>query len=240
MPRAGTQRERFTYTDLGSCALWLRAETEPYKDGDGVNPWRDYSGAGNHLAQATAGRQLTFKTGIINGYPAMLGDATDNDAFTTGGVLTASSTQFTLFVVIRTPSSFGTQALCQIGGSGGGSGKVLRTTGGGALEALKANVASMGTSSGTMAVSSNYVVCLDYLNPAGTFYINGVSAGTFSSAQTFSNPASGIYIGAQDDAGVTAFGGHIAELVYFDLSIGGAVRPVNQRLCAKYAVGMAA
>lgn len=51
--------------------LWLDASQEAYADGALVPTWSDRSGSGNHATQATAADQPTFRTGVVNGAPAM-------------------------------------------------------------------------------------------------------------------------------------------------------------------------
>lgn len=47
-------------------------------DGDPISSWPDLTGAGRHATQGTAGRQPTYKTGIINGLPVARFDGGDD------------------------------------------------------------------------------------------------------------------------------------------------------------------
>jgi hypothetical protein len=208
--------DRFDANRVAGCYLWLQGERINQSDSTAVVGWRDRSPAGNHLTQATAGRQGSYKLGVTAGRPAFLGDGADDNVNTVAANLVAAATAFTVFVVCKTPAAFGTKAFFQIGGSGSTGGRVLRLTAGGVLEFLKANIASMGTSSTALSASTPYVLAFAYSSPNGTFYVNGAADGTLSSAQTFSNPAAELYVGAQDDAGVTPTNAHIFDLVLYE------------------------
>lgn len=237
----------FAPSDVANLKLWLEPGIEQYTDstlttlattnGANVGGWKDQGGSGNHLTQPSAAKLQTLNTNLVNGYPGVKFDGVDDCLFTTAASgLAAASTQFTVFVVLKT-GALGTQAFLQAGANGGTNGKVFRLKdSGGQLEFLKANTASLGASSGVLAANTAYVVAFDYNSPNGTYYINGVAAGSVSSAQVFAGaPVTGVYVGAQDNAGVTPFPGQVLEVVYYDTQIStGDLASVHSYLGAKY------
>lgn len=66
-------------TQVAGLKLWVYAGTNVFKDtsgtpcadGDTVVQWRDMSGNGNDLGNVNAGRGPRFRTGAINGLPAL-------------------------------------------------------------------------------------------------------------------------------------------------------------------------
>ena len=79
----------FVPTDLGATLkIWGRADGTLWQDSarttpvtannDPVGAADDASGNANHCTQATSTKRLTYKTGIQNGLPGLLGDGTDD------------------------------------------------------------------------------------------------------------------------------------------------------------------
>jgi PKD repeat protein len=59
--------------------LWLSADALPgLADGDPVSSWPDLSGAGSDATQPDAARRPTYRTGQVQGLPAVVFDATDD------------------------------------------------------------------------------------------------------------------------------------------------------------------
>ncbi len=67
----------FDPLSITGCKLWLKADALVLNDGDAVSTWTDSSGNANHATGITTTRPL-YKTGIINGKPAVLFDGTDD------------------------------------------------------------------------------------------------------------------------------------------------------------------
>lgn len=75
-------------------------------DGDPVGGWKDKSGKGRHLLQATSGLRPTLRTGVQNGLNAVRGDGVDDYLRYSGAV---ASQPCSVFCVLndRGDSSFG-------------------------------------------------------------------------------------------------------------------------------------
>lgn len=65
-------------SDLSGLTLHLKADSLSLNDGDSVSTWADQSGNSNDATQATASNQPKYKTGIINGEPAVLSDGSND------------------------------------------------------------------------------------------------------------------------------------------------------------------
>jgi lysophospholipase L1-like esterase len=107
----------FIPTQLPGLALWLKADAGTYQDAartvpavalnDPVGGWQDFSGAGNHVSQATAGKRMLLNTSAFNGLPGVIGAAANGTYLAnTGFSALASKTGATVFVV------FGSAANC--------------------------------------------------------------------------------------------------------------------------------
>lgn len=93
MGRRGTATP-FTPPVIPDCVIWLRADlgvyttsggSTPSGNGDPVGRWEDQSGAGNHVAQATAGNRPTLSTSTVGGQPGIT-FAANGIVLTRGGI----------------------------------------------------------------------------------------------------------------------------------------------------------
>jgi hypothetical protein len=86
----------FTPASISNISLWYAANSITGKvDGDAIASWSDLSGNGNNMVQATGTKQPLYKTGQVNGLPALRFDSTDDAMGTTYSV----SNPFSAFVV---------------------------------------------------------------------------------------------------------------------------------------------
>ncbi|HJR54448.1 MAG TPA: S8 family serine peptidase [Gemmatimonadota bacterium] len=93
---------------LPGLVLWLQADAlSGLAEGAPVVTWPDRSGAGNHAAQAVAGKRPAYRNGMINGLPAVQFDAADD------GMSTAAdpATPVTVVVVYATRATASGQVL---------------------------------------------------------------------------------------------------------------------------------
>jgi hypothetical protein len=87
----------FVPTDLTGLLVWFRASSIGLSDGAAISTWADESGNANDLTQPST-QKPTYKTNIINGYPVVRFDATD-DFLTLDSAI--SNSTFTYFIVLR-------------------------------------------------------------------------------------------------------------------------------------------
>lgn len=94
----------FSPSSLSGLALWLNAETIEQADSTNIATWADSSANGKNATQATAGRQPTHRTGIVNGRSVVRFDGSAdtlvNTAFSLG-------TSCAIYCVASTVSSSG-------------------------------------------------------------------------------------------------------------------------------------
>ncbi|MCC7354553.1 MAG: hypothetical protein IT330_12470, partial [Anaerolineae bacterium] len=83
---------------LSGMQLWLRADDLVLSDGSPVASWPDASGAGHDASQASAENRPVFKTGILNGKPAVRFVGASSTYLTYDGTWLAN-TPFTIFIV---------------------------------------------------------------------------------------------------------------------------------------------
>lgn len=88
----------FTSGSPAGLKLWLKADSLVLSNNDPVGTWADQSGNGNNFTQGTAGNKPLYKTGIINGLPAVLFDGTDDFMSMTGA---PCSQPVTIFLVVQ-------------------------------------------------------------------------------------------------------------------------------------------
>jgi hypothetical protein len=212
--------------------IWLKADAlTALSDGDPVATWADQSGNGHDATQATAANRPLYKTGIINGQPALLFDGSsdfldiaDDAAYKTANitvfvVLLSNSTLRTCFAYLHAATH--TNPFFRWG-----------------LWHNNSNVANMrwnGTSynsgGGTFGSAWTIAEMVDadlYLN--GTLRINGTDADL-----TYPN-ATGIRLGANAD-GNEVLNGYIAEFILYPSSLSSTDRDTTRAyLQDKYAL----
>lgn len=80
---------RFSPKDLSGLTMWLDANSLNLSDNSAVTTWTDISGSSNSALQGTAGFKPVYKTGVVNGRPAVLFDGVDDFMSLTAGAQTA-------------------------------------------------------------------------------------------------------------------------------------------------------
>lgn len=96
--------------------LWLKADSLALNDGDAVGTWADQSGNGNDATQGTAANKPTFKTGLLNGWPIVRFDGT-NDSLNLPNFCSAFA-EGEIFVVVKlaqVPTAVGKDGLYSFG-----------------------------------------------------------------------------------------------------------------------------
>lgn len=95
----------WTPASLPHLQVWLDAsQIVGLNDGDAVATWSDLSGNGNHYTQATASKRPTYKTGVQNSLPGVLGDGVD-DILECAAINWTADQKATVFCVVKGLSS---------------------------------------------------------------------------------------------------------------------------------------
>lgn len=101
-----------------SNVLWLKAEDlSSLIDGDDINLWADASGNGNDVSQPTAVYTPVYKTGILNGFPAVRFEKTNGRLRKTGFSSFPTSTITAIYVNKTTDSNDGVLSYASANGN---------------------------------------------------------------------------------------------------------------------------
>lgn len=182
--------------------------------------WNDQCGGGfNHSAPATANAPILYQAGAINSIntkPALLGVSATPTSLNNGS-LTANpvNTLWQSAVLSWTSGNSG------ITGSLTATGALeWRVDSAGTLDLLKANTASIGTSSSALTTATGAIVEAQYNSTTGafSFWINRTAAGTGTSIQTLTAGTSQLMAGRATSG--ESFNGSIGEIIEYDL-VGG-------------------
>ena len=94
--------QEWTPLNLGGFIALFRSTENIIKDGaDRVSEWGDKTGQGNHISQATDSKKLVWTPNQLNGYPALIGDGTDDwmqRAAFTGGAIAQPNTTYAIII----------------------------------------------------------------------------------------------------------------------------------------------
>lgn len=204
-----------------SPALWLKADTGVYTDagkttpagnGDAVYVWADQSGHGRDAVQATSGRRPTLATAAVNGHNAVAFNPISLNFLVSnfGGTLTQPNTEF---LVLDITGAAGTQVFAE--GAGGSIGNSIFIDNGFFGSYAGAEI------TGSVAVShpNPYVVLSATFNGGSSLIRkNGADHAT---GNVGADPASSsLNIGLRTGDTVP-FGGHMAELIFFNALLSG-------------------
>ena len=98
-PIASSATIPFVPTDLSLMLGWWKADALSLNSGDAVTSFTDSSGKGNHFT-AAGGARPTFKTGSINGNPALTFNGTAQ-AMSVPSLTLSASNAVTIFSVFN-------------------------------------------------------------------------------------------------------------------------------------------
>jgi hypothetical protein len=221
----------FDPTSAGTLSGWFDASAITGKaDGAPLSQWDDSSGNARHATQATGANQPLYKTGIINGLPAVLWDGVD-DALSTASVSHGVGTgDFHWAAVIRTGTAFPTYKPVQANGNFA-PGLYLSVT--------RLNLYFAGdhqTTTGLFVADTPYIV--ETFRQAGelTLAINGTAYPMGTVANSMPNGA--MRLGWSGSPGET-FQGHTAEhLFYASLPSAPARTQLRSYLSAKWGIAV--
>ena len=211
----------FTPAAISGLTVWLKADAITGKsDGDAMSSWTDSSGNGNHAVQATGANQPLYKTGIVNGKPAVLFDDT-NDKMVVAGL--PVGVPLSVFVVYRNIGGAFTDRRAV---SDNGAGSWLIGPHGGLHRAYV-----VGFLNGIAIDNALFVIAAVVQTGSGStsFFANGAAGGTNTSDQPLTTLA-------LSDAGAP-LNGYIAEVIYYSAALSAGQRAqVTNYLATKYAI----
>ncbi len=211
--------------------MWLKADAiTNLNDGEGVPTWFDSSGNGQDAIQGNSTLQPLYKTNILNGYPVVRGDGS-NDLMTntTIGAVLHSATQGSIIVVanLTGDTSYGLMGFpTYIGywryvGDGNGYFGVMR---GVRLEGTPTAMPTTGAYIfSTVSGASTY-----------TIHQNGVSKA--STTTSWINPGTLVLF---NETTPGYFAGDLAEVIIYNTGLSAADRQTVERYVgAKYAIAI--
>lgn len=225
--------------------LWLDAsQITGLGDGSAITTWNDASASGYNVTQAGASTlKPTYKTGIINGKPAVRFDGGD---YLTNASATMPLKIFTAFVVFQestarnyagvlvftppTGNDYNSAAGMQVCGAGDASNH-FEASGSVNYQML---VAGTGVNPPTVWTHKKAA-------GRGDVYKNGTAAANDTSFTEFNDTATGVLVGARyvSNAITTTYGliGDIAEIILYNSALSdGDRQAVEAYLAAKYAI----
>jgi hypothetical protein len=188
-------------------------------DADPISTWNDSSGNGFTVTQATGGLQPIYKISILNGYPVVRFDGS-NDALVNAPF--ALSQPFTVITVVKGGASGSFQDFM----FGGGAASLTINTSG--------NLAVYGGNlvSGTSDIRGGNHVCTGIFNTVSSAcLVDGIQQG---SGDCGTGNYSGITIG-NNSSGTSGLNGDLAEGLIYDSALSSTNRGnVEAYLKAKY------
>ena len=198
-----------------STALWLdAADTGTITlNGSTVSQWKDKSGNGANLSQATAALQPTYSSSGFNSKPSIIFDATSKNLFRGASNLLRNVSGMSEFMVLQcdaVPTVAQNWLLITSGTSNARYQVATQTlpkiqTAGRRLDGNSFQIATTSTQDITVGLQVLHSSVIDYSIATATQWINGTQEGTTNSFQTAgatSNTISqGMILAAQTSAG---------------------------------------
>ena len=212
----------FLPTHLGGLRMWVAADIGlDLTDGDPVMVWPDQSGNGNDLIQGAGAKRPIYKTGLVNGRPAMRFDGAD-DFIDAAFVLVQPEYVFCVFNM--TADAAGSNPFDGFAGVNS-----LRLYRSGVGPALTMNA---GANLGPITINlTDYFISGCLFNATnGQFRING---GNLAAGNTGGIDGDGIRVGEEP------FQGDIAEVIVYNTTLSAVDRQrVERYLSMKYAISL--
>lgn len=204
----------WTPASFASLTSWWDADdasTFTYSSGVVVSQWRDKSGNGRHLSQATAGKRPA-RSGTVNGRASVVFNGTST-ALQTGSLSSAPTKPTTLLLVARNTAASGQRDAVLSGTDG----RLFRTSGG-TIDAYQGEFLSAGVSWGT--TSAHSVVCV--FNGASSKIAADSGAWVTGNAGAHPYNTSGWTVGSLDNTSSEYWEGDICEVVHVNSTISDA------------------
>ena len=230
--------EEVAPTRLAGLQLWLDASELALADTDPVSSWTDVSGHGRHAVQAVAGKQPTFRTGILNGKPGVLFDGGDGIRYGAPGFSLGASTVFCVFKLIGAGILY-EHAL------GSGAARYMFGTTGDSIQVQSASATSGKDRAANWAIDNVAKITSHVFNgthASHKLYIDGTEQTMTDAVGRTGNPGTtlinGVWdVGSRNDADSLWSTGYIFELLVYDRLLNALERiAVENYLGRKYGI----
>lgn len=233
----------FSPTSISGLKLWLRASDDSgnnvsvYKDdlttlcanNESALAWKDESGNGYTVKQATSANRPVFETGILNSKSAIHFTTASAHRLFTNSVWGVKTN--TTFLVIKSTNNTVASTFLLIG-SGNGYGFGVESDQ--ARNAYNRGVANI--KDGTMSGTSFELWSSQYDGANKSLWINTSAVSLVGSNSSMTTPSTAISVGARDaDSGSLPFGGWICEIIVYSEAISSMNKSaVESYLSSKY------
>lgn len=184
-------------------------------DAAALSSWIDLSGNGNDMSQGTPANQPTYYSSTagktVNGKPAVWFNATSDRMAETLNTYTLN--ELTIFFV----GASNGYTMVSAAANGGPQFRYNTTAN---LELVKAGVASLGVSTGTISTGTQHAVAVRYDQPNSSlkFYIDSATADTTLSVNTALSP-SALVLGYNPADNGEWWNGPMCEVLIFDVPL---------------------
>jgi hypothetical protein len=213
-----------------------------FADGDPVDTWPDLSGNGLDAIQTVGGRQPTYKTNILNGYPVVRFDG--NHEIPAEGAFPITGGQWTSFAVASRVGTTGNMCIASSDTNGEHRGPKWAWFADDGAYATAFNTAftSFDDFGGGVSADTFYLISAVRDGSSVETFLNGVSSG--GSTATTGTPEPGVsatplFLGSDSGRsfGTQRLIGDIAEVIGYPTALSSTDRQaVEAYLAAKYAL----
>lgn len=235
--RQGLWSPPFTPKRIPGLVGWfsaLRLTGIPEADPLGAT-WLNLAGNGFHLAQATSSKQPTYRGNIINGRPALLFDATDDELYSAGlgPTFSGSDVPVSVLAVVRTGSNVAA-ATSRIAWSASNSGDanpflILKYDSSLWGVARRDDAASIVDAAGaTPVVNTNYVHSTIFAGTTVSTWVNGTADEVDTAMNVGAMTVDAFGAGARQ-GNAEFFNGYIGEILVYNRAITSAERQTLER-----------
>lgn len=242
----------FSPMDVSGLKIWLKADALTLNDNDPVTTWTDSSGNGFSPTQSTAGLKPLFKTAILNGFPIVRFDGSDDQLDFSGSALAVFNNvaSGTLVVVCSDTNNAGGDTDHTVAGfctNSTTNARIIAETRLGGVSQFDSRARRLDTDTAVTAtkafVSGFHTIYADnnWTGNSNTVYVDnvaGTSIGYVSGAGNTSATNSGAAsVGGRGASATSSFPGDVAEVLAYVPRLSATDRALIQTyVSAKYAI----
>lgn len=200
---------------ISGLKLWLKADSLSLSDGDAISTWSDSSGNSNNATGVTTTRPV-YKTNILNGYPSVRPDGSDDKMTLSDANAIFQGNTWTAFFVVKIGSNKSNNHLT--GGTNGSTNQELRLGWSDTTHLFLGQYANDLTSSATSENASGEIYTFIRGASGREIKQSNTSRGTDSNADLMGSVTT-FYLFRSDLTGAT-FQGDVMEIVIYSPSLG--------------------